>query len=100
MIMGGVGEDVHLVLGDRVPLARPDVLADHAEQVSRLAQLGDHRAPIRPARCQRPDYGGVRYDIALPRREPSMAGATTRRRIRGGSAQHRAVTATRPASPA
>ena len=36
MIMGGVGEDVHLVLGDRVPLARPDVLADHAEQVSPL----------------------------------------------------------------
>src|SRR5690348_18450581 len=90
MIMGGVGENVHLVLGDRMPLARPDVLADHAEQVSRIAQLGDHRAPIRLARCQRAGYGCVRYDIALPGPEPSMAGATTRWQIRGGIALHRA----------
>jgi hypothetical protein len=45
MIMSCVGEDVHLMLGDRMPFAGPDVLADHAEQVSRLAQLGGHRAP-------------------------------------------------------
>jgi len=59
MIMGGVGEDVHLMLGDRVPLARPDLLADHAEQVSRHAQLNSHGAPIRLARQAVPDRIGV-----------------------------------------
>src|SRR5271169_4683868 len=62
MIMGGIGEDVHLMLGDRMPLARPDLLADHAEQVSRHVQLDGHRAPIRLARQAVPDRIGVHRD--------------------------------------
>src|ERR1700722_6160509 len=65
MIMGGVGEDVDLVLGDRVPLARPDLLADQVEQVGRLAQLGGHRAPIRLARQAAPDRIAVHGCIAM-----------------------------------
>jgi hypothetical protein len=53
MIMSSVSENIHLMLSDRMPLTRPDLPADHAQQVSRHTQLDSHRAPIRLARCQR-----------------------------------------------